>query len=274
MIIGGHEDKDGKEVVLRELLRRVGDGKLVVATVASKTPGEIWHAYERTLRRLGVKHLYRLDIETRDDACATRTLRILDHAAGVFFSGGDQLKITMLLGGTPVARRVQEIYEGGGVVAGTSAGASMMCDTMIVGGGDDRSARIGRIVRMSPGLGLINDVLIDQHFAERGRLPRLMGAIAQNPSLLGIGIDENTAIVVGRRSRRFRVIGEGAVYIFNARDMSYANLAEEEMDRTLSVFDIRVDMLSQGDSYDLTHRRPTHGAAEDVETAMDEEAAA
>jgi cyanophycinase len=274
MIIGGHEDKERDALILRDLVRRIGDGKLVVATLASDQPGEMWSTYDRVLRRLGVKHLYHLNIETRDDACSARTLKILEDAAGVFFTGGDQLKITMMLGGTDVASRVREIYEHGGVIAGTSAGASVMCSTMIVHGSDDSSARIGQLVRMSPGLGLIEDVVIDQHFAERGRVPRLIGAIAQNPRILGIGIDENTAIVVERRGRRFRVVGAGAVYAFDAHGMSYANLTEEETDRTLSVFDIRLDMLSQGDSYDLTTRRPTKGPAEEIEQEIEDGVAA
>jgi cyanophycinase len=274
MIIGGHEDKDGNELILKELVHRVGDGKLVLATVASKEPTGTWAEYERTFRRLGIRHLHHLDIESREEACTERKARVLDDAVAVFFSGGDQIKITMMLGGTEIARRIHAIYDDGGVIAGTSAGASMMCDTMIVGGGDSSSARIGRTVRMSPGLGLISDVLIDQHFAERGRIPRLMGAIAQNPCILGIGIDEDTAIVVDRWGRRFRVIGSGAVYVFNAQGMSYANLAEEEVDRALSVFDVRMDMLSQGDSYDLTTRRPSHSPAEEVEREIDDEAAA
>jgi cyanophycinase len=234
----------------------------------------MWTQYERVFRRLGVKHLYHLDVEAREEACEERKAKILDDAVGVFFSGGDQIKITMMLGGTEIVRCIRAIYGGGGVIAGTSAGASVMCDTMIVGGGSNGSARIGHTVRMAPGLGLISDVLIDQHFAERGRVPRLVGAIAQNPCMLGIGIDEDTAIVVERWGRRFRVIGNGAVYLFNARDMSYANLSEEEPDRTLSVFDVRMDMLSQGDSYDLTTRRPMHGTAEDVEKEIEDEVAA
>jgi cyanophycinase len=213
-------------------------------------------------------------VGSREEACDARKARILDDAVGAFFTGGDQLQITMMLGGTEIARRVREIYAGGGVIAGTSAGASVMCDTMIVGGGGNGSTRIGQAISMSPGLGLISDVLIDQHFAERGRLPRLLGAVAQNPCMLGIGIDENTAIVFQRRGRHFRVLGDGAVYLFNARDMSYSNLTEEETDRTLSIFDVRIDMLSQGDSYDLTTREPRHGAADSVEPDTDDEVAA
>jgi cyanophycinase len=269
IIIGGHEDKDDEPIILQELVRRVGSGKLVVATVASAVPEELWDTYERVFRRLGVKHLYKLDVEDREDAFSERKQQILKDADGIFFTGGDQLKITMLLGASPLCERLREIYQEGGIIAGTSAGASVMSDTMLVSGGQNGSARIGQTVRMAPGLGLISDVLIDQHFAERGRVGRLLGAVAQNPRLLGLGIDENTAVVLTGGGRRFTVLGEGAVYAFNGWDMTYANLAEEAQDRALSMFGARLDVLSQGDTYDLATRVPTAHPAEEVEAEDD-----
>lgn len=269
IIIGGHENKDDDPLILKEVVRRVDDGKLVVATVASEQPDEMWDDYERIFRRLGVKHLYKLDVESREDACSDRKVQILHDADAVFFTGGDQLKITTLLGASPICERLREIYHGGGTICGTSAGASVMSDTMLVGGGgDDGSARVGHTVRMAPGLALMSDVLIDQHFAERGRVGRLLGAVAQNPRLLGIGIDENTAIVM-TGGRRFQVLGDGAVYAFNAWNMTYANLTEESHDRALSMFGTRVDVLSQGDVYDLATRTPTNHPAHEVEEQLE-----
>jgi cyanophycinase len=269
VIIGGHENKDDDPLILREVVRRVGDGKLVVATVASELPDEMWEDYERVFRRLGVKHLYKLDVESREEAFSDRKVQILADADAVFFTGGDQLKITTLLGASPLCERLREIYhDEGGMICGTSAGASVMSDTMLVGGGDDGSARIGRTVRMAPGLALVSDVLIDQHFAERGRVGRLLGAVAQNPRLLGIGIDENTAIIM-EGGRQFQVLGEGAVYVFNAWDMTYANLTEESRDRALSMFGTRVDVLSQGDSYEMESRTPTNHPAHVIEEQLE-----
>jgi cyanophycinase len=269
VIIGGHENKDDDPLILKEVVRRVENGKLVVATVASELPEEMWADYERVFRRLGVKHLYKLDVESREDAFSDRKVQILADADAVFFTGGDQLKITTLLGASPLCERLREIYhDEGGMICGTSAGASVMSDTMLVGGGDEGSARIGRTVRMAPGLALVSDVLIDQHFAERGRVGRLLGAVAQNPRLLGIGIDENTAIVM-EGSRQFQVLGEGAVYVFNAWDMTYANLTEESRDRALSMFGTRIDVLSQGDSYDMRSRTPTNHPAHVVEEQLE-----
>jgi cyanophycinase len=268
LVIGGHEDREHEQIILRELVARVGAGTLVVATVASEEPAQMWEQYQRVFRRLGISHLFRLDIESRQDAQSARKLKLLDRAAGVFFTGGDQVKLMTLLGDSPIRDRLHELYANGGVIAGTSAGASALSDTMVVGGGDKTSARIGGTVELSSGLGLLTDVLIDQHFAERGRVSRMLGAIAHNPRVLGIGIDEDTAVVVEQWGRRLRVIGTGAVYIFDATSMTYTNLADEARDRTLSMFHTQVHMLSQGDHFDVRTRAATSRPAEEAERRM------
>jgi len=123
---------------------------------------------------------------------------------------------------------------------------------------------IGSSLQLAPGLGLIEDVIVDQHFAERGRIGRLLGAVAQNPRILGIGIDENTAIIT-QGDRKFTVIGEGGVTVLDAGAFTYSNLTDEETDRALSVFDVKLHMLSQGDIFDLRARRPRQQAAEVME---------
>jgi cyanophycinase len=178
----------------------------------------------------------------------------LEGATGVFFTGGDQLKITSQIGDTPVERRIQEIYQAGGIVAGTSAGASAMCETMLVRGSGQESHRIGDIL-MAPGLGLMRDVIIDQHFAERGRMGRLLGAVAENPRVLGIGIDEDTAIVVEDESS-FYVLGRGAVYVVDGSGVTHSNITEES-DTTLSMYDVRLHVLSKGDRFLLQERCPS-----------------
>jgi cyanophycinase len=256
IIIGGKEDRSNNKVILGEVARRVGSGKLVVCTVAiPSNPEGLFEDYEKAFRSLGVKHLFKLEINTREEATRDAKLRILDDAVGVFFTGGDQVKISSQIGDTPIFRRVQEIYEAGGVIAGTSAGASVMSETMLVEGGDEESHVIGGSVRMAPGLGLISEVIIDQHFMERGRVGRLIGAVAQNPKNLGVGIDEQTAIVV-EKGNGFYVLGSGAVYVIDGTEVSYSNVAEEDLKKTLSIYDMKVHMLSQGDRFDLLTRRP------------------
>ena len=256
IIIGGKEDRSADKVILGEVARRVGSGKLVVSTVAiPSNPEGLFEEYEKAFRALGVKHLYKLEVNNRAEATSESKLRILDDATGVFFTGGDQMKITSQIGDTLIFRRIQEIYEEGGVIAGTSAGAAVMSETMLVTGGEEASHVIGGSTRMAPGLGFLSDVIIDQHFMERGRLGRLLGAVAQNPKNLGIGIDEQTAIVV-ERGNGFYVLGSGAVYVIDGSEVTYSNIAEEDFNKTLSIYDVRIHMLSQGDRFDLIARRP------------------
>jgi cyanophycinase len=267
IIIGGHEDKEGDKLILRYLAQEVASGKLVVATVASDDPADRWGLYEPLFRRLGIRHVHHLELGSREEAKSDRAVRVLSGAKAVFFTGGDQLKITTTIGDTPIYERIQEIFDGGGIIAGTSAGASVMCETMLVSGPGEASHRIGAALHMAPGLGLLQDCVVDQHFAERGRMGRLVAAVAQNPRILGIGIDENTAVVV-RNHSRFRVIGDGAVYVVDGSDVSYTNLTDAGQDRTLSVFDLRVHLLSQGDTFDLKQRVPVAGPAERIEEVL------
>jgi cyanophycinase len=140
------------------------------------------------------------------------------------------------------------------VVAGTSAGASVLTETMVVSG-EEQSHRIDDVLGLCPGLGFLSGMVIDQHFAERGRVGRLLGIVAQNPRALGIGIDENTAIVV-RDAKTFAVIGAGAVYVIDGRPITYTNISEQDTNKTMSVFDVRLHLLAAGDCYDLVQRRP------------------
>ncbi|MBY3348465.1 cyanophycinase [Rhizobium laguerreae] len=253
IIIGGHEDHDGERVILKEVAKHVRDGKLVLATVASHEPEGYLEKYQRSFGDLGIPHVTELYIEERDQATSEDKLAGLRDVGAVFFSGGDQLRITSLIGDTPIYEHVHEIFANGGVIAGTSAGASAMSDTMLVRGSNASSFRIGDL-SMAPGLGLLPNVIIDQHFAERGRIGRLIGAVSQNPRVLGIGIDEDTAIVV--RDHRFEVIGTGAVYLVDAGDITHTNIAEASPDEALSIYDLKLHVLSSGDGFNLETRRP------------------
>ena len=271
IIVGGHEDKKEDKLILREIAERAGSGLLVIATVATSMPDETYEEYEQVFRGLGVRHLRRLDVRSREDATDPALAEMVDEATALYFSGGDQLKITSQVGDTPVFAAIRRLYERGGTIAGTSAGASVMTETMLVSGNSDTSARVGSDLQMAPGLGLLPDAIVDQHFAERGRIGRLLGAVAQNPRMVGLGIDENTAIIV--RRNRFRVVGEGAVYVVDGRDTTYSNLTEEETDRALTVFDVRLHVLTQGDEFNLGRRRPVGKSAETALAVTRREAA-
>jgi cyanophycinase len=255
IIIGGHEDRDpsGDRRILREVARHVRGGKLVLATVASHQPEGYFDEYQKAFADLDIGELVELYVEERSQAGDKDKLSVLDDAAGVFFSGGDQLRITSQIGDTGIEAKVRRIFERGGVVAGTSAGASVMSETMLIKGASRETHRIGDL-HMAPGMGLVRDVIIDQHFAERGRFGRLIGAVAHNPRVLGMGIDEDTAAVV--EGEVLRVIGSGGVYIVDGSDVSYCNVAEARQDCALSMHDVRVHVLSDGDGFDLDKRRP------------------
>jgi cyanophycinase len=254
--IGGHEDKEGDRVILRAITDRLNGGKLVIATIASHEPEGYFETYRKGFEPLGVTDLVELYIDDRGQAIAGQGIDQLRDAAGIFFSGGDQLRIVSQIGDTPLEAMIREIHHRGGVIAGTSAGASVQSDMMLIGGSSAESHRVGDL-HMAPGMGLIRDVIIDQHFAERGRIGRLLGAVAHNPRLLGIGIDEDTAIVV--EDAVFHVIGSGGVTVVDAERVFYSNIAEASPDRVLSMHDVVLHSLSDGDSFDLSERRPSAG---------------
>src|SRR3954464_3859859 len=258
IIVGGHEEKDNEaeRPILEEIAARAKrrKGNLVVVTVATQLPEEVAADYRAVFRELGVRDLDVLDIRCRDDAHDEAAVAKVRDASLVFFTGGDQLRITSQVGDSPVFRCLNEIYRRGATIAGTSAGAAAMSETMLVSGAGDESAEISAL-GMAPGLGFISGVVVDSHFAERGRFGRLLGAVAQNPKNIGLGIDEDTAIVVDR-DEHFRVLGSGAVYVVDGTGVTYSSLSERRPKGILSIFDVKVDVLGNGDCYDLTHRRP------------------
>jgi cyanophycinase len=251
--IGGHEDKEGARVVLSEVAQRLSGEVLVLATVASHEPEGYFASYEQAFTELGVKELRELYVHERCEASDPEKLKVFDGASGVFFTGGDQLRISSQIGDSPIEARVRQLLSQGGVVAGTSAGASVMSETMLVRGANQESHRIGDL-HMAPGLGLVRDMIIDQHFAERGRIGRLLGAVAHNPRVLGVGIDEDTAVLI--EGDRMRVIGSGAVYCVDGTAVTHSNIAEGEAEQALSMHGVALHVLSCGDELCLTTRAP------------------
>jgi cyanophycinase len=254
IIIGGNENKNGLAPVLEEVARRAGRGRLVVATFASEAPQQQWTQYRKVFKELGAKRVTHLDARTRDDLMKEPQLSAIEGAKVLFFGGGDQLKITSRFGGTPLCEAIRQLYADGATIAGTSSGAAVMSETMLVEGDGDESYTSGKSLRMAPGLGFIPGVIVDQHFAERGRIGRLLGSVAQNPRLLGIGIDEDTAVVFDGH-RRFTVIGSGAVYVIDGRNTTYTNVAEDAGD-SASIHGLIIHVLTTADTFDLTTRSP------------------
>jgi cyanophycinase len=265
--IGGAEDRRDTKVILSYLAERVGSGKLVISTLASEYGDEVWEVYRKLFNSMGVKHVKHLDINHRDETSKDPRLDMLADAKAVFFTGGDQFKITTRLGGTAIAELIEEIYRRGGIVGGTSAGATALGDMMLIGSPDEGICKISD-VHMTPGLGLAENMIIDQHFSERGRIRRLLGAVAQNPRMLGLGIDEDTAVVI-ENDGTLRVIGSGAAYIVDGHELSHTNISQASFSRAMTVFDVKLHVLSSGDRFDRHSRRPEHAAISDEDSEAD-----
>jgi cyanophycinase len=255
VIIGGAEDKEGDCTILREFVRRSGglQAKIVVMTVATELPREVGDNYIRVFERLGVEDIRIVDTVYREDATSATALEAIEKATGVFFTGGDQARITSILKDTDIHKTLHKRFSEGIVVAGTSAGAAMMPDMMIVEGEGETNPRV-EIVTMEPGMAFLPGVVIDQHFAQRGRIGRLLSAVAQQPVNLGFGIDENTAVVVS--NRQFEVVGEGAVTVIDVSEITHTNIDQILKDEDLAFCGVKLHILPHGYRFDLASRKP------------------
>lgn len=255
VIIGGAEDRDGDAEILREFVRRAGGMKaqIVIMTAAAELPREVGENYIRVFERLGAENVRIIDTETREDASSSTALEAIAQATGIFFTGGDQARITSILKDTELDAAIHQRFALGIVIAGTSAGAAVMPDKMIVEGDAQTHPRM-EIVAMGPGLGYLPGVVIDQHFSQRGRLGRLISALVQEPAELGFGIDENTAIVV--TDGKVEIIGEGSVTIIDESEATYNNMSEILKDEPLAIFGAKLHVLPSGYKFDLKTRQP------------------
>jgi cyanophycinase len=256
IIIGGGLLKEGAEPVAERIaeLTKKSKGPLVIVNAATYEPDGVFEEHIEFFGRFGITKVEGVDIRCREDAHDEEKVSRCMNAGIIFFTGGDQLRITSQIGDSPLFSNMQDFYTNGGIIAGTSAGAAAMPETMIIGGPSDESSRAVDI-SMAPGLGFLHDAVVDSHFAERGRIGRLLGSVAQNPRNLGIGIDESTAIVV-EKGERFTTLGNGAVYLLDGTDISYSSLSEKKLNRVTTIYGVKLHILAQGDSFDLTNRQP------------------
>lgn len=254
IIIGGAEDKEGRSLILQQAAKMLsGDDWLTVLTTATEKPEETGEQYREVFHRLGAQNVQALHINTRDDADNDAYCQKIRRSRCVFMTGGDQLRITSILGGTRAYGELRELYWSGGIIMGTSAGASVMSATMIVAGVDNEPARKCTL-KMAPGLGLLAGVIIDQHFDQRGRFGRLLCGVAENPDILGIGIDEDTCIKV-YPDMHFAVIGSNAVTIMDGKTISCSNVSELNQNEILAIMGVTLHVLPQGYGFDLKKRK-------------------
>lgn len=256
IIIGGAEDKKGDKEILKRVcgFMNKDNDTILVVTIATEYPEEALLKYREVFTNLGVKNINNLDISNRVEAFKEENLKGIEEASLIFFTGGDQLRITSMIGGTPIYDALKKASKRGCIIVGTSAGASVMSDTMIVQGEDSNSPRKCTL-NMAPGLGFVKNVMIDQHFDQRGRIGRLLTGIAQNPEVLGIGIDEDTAIIVTDEGIA-EVIGTGAVYFVDGSRITHSNVSEQYGDEVLSMYNVKLHVLKEGNKFNILTKAP------------------
>jgi cyanophycinase len=254
VIIGGAEDRTGDCQILREFLRCAGgrQARIVVLTAATSEPWEAGETYIEVFERLGAAWVAVVDTRTPEDAENIDGLSAIAEATGVFFTGGDQARIVDSLKGTLLHDLLHKRFAEGMAIAGTSAGAAAIPAIMIIEGDSQTHARYNSIT-MGPGLGFLSGMVVDQHFAQRGRLGRLLAAILQQPSVLGFGIDEDTALIV--EGEIIRVVGSGAVTIVDESETTYSNADTILKDEAFAVCGVKLHVLPAGYRFSLKTRQ-------------------
>jgi cyanophycinase len=257
LVIGGAEDKYNERRILKKFLELAGGEKaeILIVPVASDFPEFAADIYVQAFRRLGVANPRVLRATSRQDVFQADADELLDGVTGVFITGGDQMRLVSILGGTKFSQKMRRLAaETNMVLAGTSAGAAGMSTSMIVRGESTPHPQKNS-VRLSPGLGLLKNVIIDQHFTERGRISRLITAVSYNPYNLGIGIDENTAIILDNEGI-LEVFGGGTVTIVDGSQITYNEIAEVGDHDSFSVCGVQLHILGDGLIYDYFARHP------------------
>ena len=256
--IGGAEDKDANPSILQRFVELCGgsEADIVVIPTASRLK-DTGPRYEELFRGMGVAQVEVLDFDTRRDCQEEGRLARLARASGIFFTGGNQLRLSTILGGTHVARTIRLRNAQGVTVAGTSAGAGFLSEHMIAFGSEGSSPRASS-VRLAPGLGLTNRFVIDQHFRQRDRLGRLTAALAYNPFAIGIGLDEDTAAFISPDDT-LEVEGSGAVTVVDAHDLQFSSMAHADEDDPVCMLGLGVHILIAGATFNLHTRRASAG---------------
>jgi len=260
--IGGAEDKVGDEAILRRFVKSCGgrNARIAVIPTASEARGT-GRKYEELFRDLRAEKVWVLPFETRAQCEDPEELSVLEKASGVFFTGGNQLRLSTTLGGTPAAKQLRAMSAAGVQIAGTSAGAAFLPEHMIASGDEGSTPRAG-MVSLAPGLGLTNRVLIDQHFRQRDRLGRLLTALAFNPFAVGIGLDEDTAAFLGP-DETLEVVGSGAVTIVDPSRLEYSSMDSAKPGEPVSMTGVTLHILVNGATFNLQTREATPVRAEE-----------
>ena len=263
--IGGAEEKENAPQILRRFVKLSGAGAadIVVIPTASATRST-GPRYERIFSEMGAARVTSLDFDTRRDAEEPGRIERLREASGVFFTGGNQLRLSTLIGGTSVAKTVRRMNASGIPVAGTSAGAAFISEHMIAFG-DEGGLPVAGSVRLAPGLGLTNRFIIDQHFRQRDRLGRLLAALAYNPFAVGIGLDEDTAAFISP-DNTVNVEGSGGITVIDASEVRFSSMDSVSEGHPVCLLGIKLHILTQGSTFNLHTRAASAGTLAGAKT--------
>jgi cyanophycinase len=251
--IGGAEERFHNPEILDRFVDICGGRAARISIIPTASELEdTGRNYEKLFRKLGIRHAQVLNMLTREDCNSQEFLDYIDGSQGVFLTGGNQLRLSTTLGGTPVAQMIRRRNAAGMHVAGTSAGAAFMPEHMIAGGAEG-STPSPDMVTMAPGLGLTNAFIIDQHFRERDRLGRLLTALAYNPFAVGIGLDEDTAAFI-KPGDCLEVVGSGGITIIDPTHLSYSSMDRAKRGEPVSLIDVKLHILIAGGRFDIASR--------------------
>jgi cyanophycinase len=253
--IGGAEGKGRKPKILQRFVDLCGgeDARILVIPTASLL-NETGPLYKELFESLGANSMC-VPIEDRDECFKEETLRVVARATGIFITGGNQLRLSTILGGTPVARMIRSLNANGIHVAGTSAGAAIVSEHMIAGGRSGASPRESG-VELAPGLGLTNRVIIDQHFNQRQRMGRLLAALSFNPFACGLGIDENTAGFIGPDGM-MEVVGNGTITVVDPSELRHSSMSYVRRAEAVTLIGLKLHVLASGSHFNIETREAT-----------------
>jgi cyanophycinase len=251
--VGGAEEKMGDITILRRFATLCGGTGCRIAIIPTASMmSDTGSKYEDLFHGLGVKQAKSLPIASRADCQHREWLDLLDQVDGVFLTGGNQLRLSTMIGGTEVAKAIRRRNAEGMHVAGTSAGAAFLSEHMIAFGREGGSPR-AKIVTLAPGLGLTNRIIIDQHFRQRDRLGRLLTALAFNPFAIGIGLDENTAGFIAP-DETLEVVGSGALTIVDPSGLEFSSMAQVRKNDAICLIGLKLHILDHGSTFNLHTR--------------------
>ncbi len=251
--VGGAEAKIGDVLILRRFVTICGGDQARIAVIPTASERDDAGArYLELFAMIGVRERLVLPIASRADCSRPEWLDALQQVDGVFLTGGSQLRLSTMLGGTPVAKALRTRHAEGLHIAGTSAGASFLSEHMIAFGKEGASPR-ARIVTLAPGLGLTNRIIIDQHFRQRDRLGRLLTALAYNPFAIGIGLDEDTAAFIAP-DETLEVVGSGAITVVDPSTLEFSSMARVRKNDPVCLINLKLHILDHGSTFNLHTR--------------------